>query len=413
MIQLTRQSPKGRHTARGVGPFALIGGIEAVVRGTSLSVYPLVMYRAWGDAATVSKIYFMVGLLSLLAVLTVPTLTRHIPRRWVYTIGVLLYVLSAVLGMVGGKATTAALLCNAMAAATAFVCFNAYVLDNVAKADFSKLESLRLFYGGLGWTIGPVLGVWLLQYWHGAPFVIVGVAALGMLVTFWRLRLGDGRVIAPSRRRSAAPRAYLQRFFSQPRLVAGWFFAVVRSCGWWIYIVYTGIFAVQQGLGEQVGGLATSLAHAGLFLAPLMLRWIQRGSVRHAVRTGFLYCGGCFLLGALFSPWPWATVALLMLGAYFLVLLDICGGLPFLMSVKPSQRTEMSAVYSSFRDVSGILSPGLAWVVLQFSPVAGIFAAGGLALLAAWLVAGRLHPELGVPGRDRIRGRDLIGVDRP
>ena len=55
----------------------------------------------------------------------------------------------------------------------------------------------------------------------------------------------------------------------------------------------------------------------------------------------------------------------------------------------------------------------LAWLVLQFSPVAGIFAAGGLALLAAWLVAGRLHPELGVPGRDRIRGRDLIGVDRP
>jgi hypothetical protein len=48
----------------------------------------------------------------------------------------------------------------------------------------------------------------------------------------------------------------------------------------------------------------------------------------------------------------------------------------------------MSAVYSSFRDVSGILSPGLAWLVLQFSPVAGIFAAGGLAMLVAWLVAG-------------------------
>ena len=129
---------KDRHTARGVQPFALIGGIEAVVRGTSLSVYPLVMYRAWGDAVTVSKIYFLVGLLSLLTVLIVPTMTRLVPRRWVYTIGVLLYVLSACLGMVGGKATTAALLCNAMAAATAFVCFNAYVLDNVAKADFSK-----------------------------------------------------------------------------------------------------------------------------------------------------------------------------------------------------------------------------------------------------------------------------------
>lgn len=39
---------------------------------------------------------------------------------------------------------------------------------------------------------------------------------------------------------------------------------------------------------------------------------------------------------------------MLVTGSLFLVLLDICGGLPFLMSVKPSQRTEMSAVYSSF-----------------------------------------------------------------
>jgi hypothetical protein len=55
----------------------------------------------------------------------------------------------------------------------------------------------------------------------------------------------------------------------------------------------------------------------------------------------------------------------------------------------------------------------LAWLVLQFSPVAGIFAAGGLAMLAAWLVAGRLHPELGVPGRERLRGRELMAVERP
>jgi hypothetical protein len=73
------------------------------------------------------------------------------------------------------------------------------------------------------------------------------------------------------------------------------------------------------------------------------------------------------------------------------------------MSVKPAERTEMSAVYSSFRDVSGILSPGLAWVVLQFTNVSGVFAAGGCALLLAWVVAGRLHPHLGVPGGLRVR----------
>jgi hypothetical protein len=94
---------------------------------------------------------------------------------------------------------------------------------------------------------------------------------------------------------------------------------------------------------------------------------------------------------------------LLLLGSYCLVLLDVCAGLPFLMSVKPSERTEMSAVYSSFRDVSGILSPGLAWMVLQFTGVSGVFAAGGCALLLAWVVAGQLHPHLGVPAALRVR----------
>ena len=158
-------------------------------------------------------------------------------------------------------------------------------------------------------------------------------------------------------------------------------------------------------MGDEVGGMATSLANMGLFLAPLMLRWMHRRSVRHAVRTGFLMSACCFILATLFSPLPWLTVIALIAGAYFLVLLDVCGGLPFMMSVKPSQRTEMSAVYSSFRDVSGILSPALAWLVLQFSPVAGVFALMGLALLGAWFLAGRLHPLLGVPAANRLRMR--------
>ena len=100
-------------------------------------------------------------------------------------------------------------------------------------------------------------------------------------------------------------------------------------------------------------------------------------------------------------------MALLVTAAYFLVLLDVCGGLPFMLSVKPSQRIEMAAVYSSFRDVSGIVSPALVWLVLQYTPVAGAFVAAGLGLLAAWAIAGRLHPQLGTPvaSRVRVRGR--------
>jgi MFS transporter, ACDE family, multidrug resistance protein len=42
-------------------------------------------------------------------------------------------------------------------------------------------------------------------------------------------------------------------------------------------------------------------------------------------------------------------------------------------------------------------------LVLQYFPVVGVFAASGLVLMAAWLVAARLHPQLGIPGASRTR----------
>ena len=84
-----------------------------------------------------------------------------------------------------------------------------------------------------------------------------------------------------------------------------------------------------------------------------------------------------------------------MLASMFLILLDVCAGLPFLMAVHPSERTEMSAIYASYRDVSGILTPGFAWIVLLFAPLAGVFVAGGLGLGIGWYLSRRVHPRLG------------------
>ena len=110
----------------------------------------------------------------------------------------------------------------------------------------------------------------------------------------------------------------------------------------------------------------------------------------------FLLCGSLFLASALLAPLPWLAVIAMMGASVFLVALDVVGGLPFMMSVKPSERTEMSAVYSSFRDVSSILTPGVAWAVLAVAPTAAIFAACAGGMAAAYAVAGRLHPRLGV-----------------
>jgi len=387
--------------------FAALSGIEAMIRGILLSVFPLALYTALGDARLVSAIYLGVGLTSLVVGLLLPWINRLIPRRWLYTLGGVLYIIGCGFGALGGLWIVPALVCCTLATVTAFICLNAYVLDYISKTDLGRTETLRMFYSAFAWTAGPVSGVLLMNFWAPAPFLLAAVFSLVLIATFWALRLGNGKLIARARGPAPNPLAFLGRFFAQPRLIAGWLFAVLRSCGWQGYIVFLPIFAIESGMSEQLGGTLVSMTNALLFTTPLMLRWVQRTSVRHAVRTGFLVAGLSFVAAGL-SPLPAGAAAMLFFGSVFLILLDVSGGLPFLMAVKPSERAEMAAVYSSFRDVSGIATPGAAALVLLVAPVQGVFLVIGGGLLSMFLLAGKLHPLLGVaPGlrRGALAGR--------
>ena len=388
-----------RHApAPSVQGFATLAGLEAATRGVLISVFPVAMYSALQDAALVSSIYFAIGITSLAVGLLVPYLNKFVSRRFLYVLGVLFYIVGNGIAVIGTPvAIVTSLALNFFATVIVYVCLNAYVLDYISRIELGKSETLRLFYSALGWAIGPALGVFLAGWWSPAPFLFSATAASFLLGAFVYMRLGNGKHIVRAKAPAANPLAYMGRFFAQPRLVVGWTFAVIRSCGWWAYVVYLPIFAVKNGLGEQLGGIFLSLTNAVLFLSPLMLRWVQSRSIRYAVRTGFLVSGVLFFAAGMFGSTPWTAISLLFVGSLFLILLDICGGLPFLMAVKPSERTEMSAIYSSFRDVSGIVTPGVAWVVLLFAPISGIFAAAGGACFVAWWMAAWLHPRLGEP----------------
>ena len=391
------RTPKVQH-------FALLAGLEAAVRASLISVMPLVVHEAMGSTQDASKVYFLAGIVSLFWGLMVPWANRLIPRRWMYTGGCSLYFVGMALALVGTPTSAAlSLMCNSMATVTNFVCFNAYVMDYVDRSNLGRGQSLQMFYAAAPWAAGPLLGVWLHDQWKPLPFLMAGGFAVALIATFWVLRLGNGKQIAKAARTAVNPLAYLGRFFAQPRLIAGWTFAVVRSTGWWVYVVYLPYFCIEQGLGNKVGGVALSLSNALLFAAPLILRLARRSSVRVSVRWSFASCAALFLLAALVAPLPWLTVITMMAASTFLVTLDVVAGLPFLMSVKPSERTEMSAVYSSFRDVSSIVTPGMAWAVLYIAPTAAIFATTAGLMGLTWGLAGKLHPRLGVqrPSRGR------------
>lgn len=385
-----------------VEDFALVSAFEAGARGTLLSVMPLAMIRAWGDGTAVSGAYLAVGLASLAAGLLVPAAARVVAPARLMAGAAGLYALGAALALAGGPGlTTLALLATAVATVTFLVVLSAAVLAHVPRGDLGRNESTRMLYSALAWTMGPLAGVLLLDWWRPAPFLLAGAFAAATAIAFGRLPLGRGR--APREPQARPSLAYLGRFARRPRLVAGWLLATIRSCGWAVYVVYLPLFCVESGLDEKVAGAALSASNALLFATPVMLRLVHRLSVRGAVRAAFGATAALFVAAALLAPLPWAAVACLALASGGLIVLDVCGSLPFLMAVKPSERTEMAAVYASYRDVSGILTPAAAGLVLMVAPVAGVFAACGAAMGAAWAVAGSVHPRLGRTG-GRARG---------
>lgn len=208
------------------------------------------------------------------------------------------------------------------------------------------------------------------------------------------MRLGNGKTIHKAKISPPNPFSFLNRFRKQPRLVAGWTLAVMRSSAWWVYVVYLPIYAVENGYNKQLGGILLSASNAFLFLTPLMLE-AMKGYVRKAVILGFSASGVFFLLSSLEIAGSSFTIASLLLATVILILLDMCGGLPFLMAVRPSERTEMSAVYSTYRDVSGVVTPGTASLLLIVAPLHAMFCVTALGLLSCAYLSTKLHPRLG------------------
>ena len=384
--------------------FALLAGLEAAVRGILIATIPLAVYAACGSAQNLSRVYLIAGVITLVWGLMVPRLTTLWPRRWIYSAGCVFYLISMVLFVLGTQTSVQlGILIMGIATVTCFVCFNAYVLDYVPRAKLGQTQSMQMVYAAAPWAIGPMAGVWLWGLWGPLPFIIAAVFAAIHLAVFWYLRLGNGKQITRAKGPAVNPLAYLGPFFAQPRLIAGWLFAVIRSCGWWVYVVYVPIFCIESGLGDKLGGIMLSCTNATLLLSPFMAAWVRRQSVRVTLRMTLAYCAAMFCAATVLSPLPALAMAVLFLGAFGLVMLDVVGGLPFMMSVKPSQRAEMAAVYSSFRDVSGIATPAAAALVLMVAPLGFIFAASGLGFAAAFVIAGQLHPRLGTPRPSRGR----------
>ena len=74
---------------------------------------------------------------------------------------------------------------------------------------------------------------------------------------------------------------------------------------------------------------------------------------------------------------------LLLLASLGFDMLDIVGNIPFMRMVTPKIRTEMTSVFSTWREMSFVVTPGLATLILLFTDISGLFLLLGIALVGA------------------------------
>ena len=136
----------------------------------------------------------------------------------------------------------------------------------------------------------------------------------------------------------------------------------------------------------MAAGLFLSAASAVLFLSPVVRRLADNHGVRAVVIGAFGLMGFSLMVLAIIGDARPVGVPFWLLGAIGGGMIDVLGNIPFMRLVKPRERGPMAGVFATWREVSFMVAPALAAVVLLVGPfwvlylvLAVLMAAGAMA----------------------------------
>ena len=370
--------------------------VPGVAQAILLTVVPLEALYLLDSARAVTLLYVGTGLVAVAGRFSIPYLVRLLQRRFVFTLGTLSLAASSILLAFNQVPTLAAgLVLSTFAFACIEITSQLYMLDHIPRQALKHFEPIRIFAIAGPWTLGPWLGVYLQHnIAFVTPFAIAAGAALILLILFWSLRLGENAVLTSMRRPPPNPVRYLRRFFAQPRLRLAWTLAAARSSWWNMFYVYTPIFAVTSGLGAETGGIVASIGTGWIWLVPFW-GWVgRRFGLRRLLQAGYAVAGVLSICAALAFGTPWLGAGLLVLAALGTEIIDGAGNLLFLRAVRAYERSEMTTVFVSFRDVAQLGPPAVCSLLLSLFSLSSVFIASGLMMIAAASLARRIPRRL-------------------
>jgi hypothetical protein len=365
-------------------PFAGFFFVCASARAVLLSVLPLKALSLMGDAQLVSVLFFMVSACGVAVSLSVPMILQRTGLHRCFLLSVFAMVASVVLLWTEAVWSFAAgMVLHVFGITSMEVVLSLYIMQRIPRRQLPEFEPLRMVSAIVALSIGPWLGVYLqsrVADW--LPYLIAIGGTVATLIYFrW---LGLQQMSLPDRLLPAGnPLRHIGRFFLQPRLRLAWGLILTRSSWWMMFIIYTPIYARESGLGELMGAAIVSIGSAWTLTLPFWGWFARRYSLRRLMYMGFTVAAGMSLLVFAASGTPTVAIVLLAFAALGATMLDGSGHVLFLRAVHPLERSEMTGVFQTYRDVANLAVPGFFAVLLKFFALPVIFVGA-----AGWMLVG-------------------------
>ncbi|HCP19532.1 MAG: hypothetical protein CBC12_08360 [Candidatus Puniceispirillum sp. TMED52] len=364
----------------------IIYGINSASMAVLGSLISLVGLNVLNDnTVALSFALFLSALISLPVVLYTGSLINLLTRKYVFTIGVFIAIFSNLLFMFDLSITfVLANACRMAGAGLMMMCISLYTMDFIPRKQLASAESRKFVFAGISWLIFPFVGTWMwVNVDHHTPFFLSTGLVSFLIMIFWWLRISEAKNIKPPKSGNLHFIKNVRAYFGNPHMRVAYLIAVARSSSWVVFFTYGPIYLRDAGVSTQWIGLFMGAIMAVLIFSSRFAAFAQYFGIRKTILFSFLMAGiSMIALGLLPEPTIWGLLLLLLASLGF-DMLDIIGNLPFMRMVTPKVRVEMTSVFSTWREMSFVVTPGVSALILMVTDISGLFLVLGSVLVFA------------------------------
>ena len=365
-------------------PLAILSGAIGLCWTLPSAIIPVEALTHLGDAQKVSVLFFAISVVGVSGAIAVPLLVYRLGRRLVVILGFALTILSGVFLAIEAPL---ALIAGAALRVFGFLCIDVVleiiIMERIPRRNIARFEAVRMFSMGVGLIAGPWLGTALasrVEYW--TPFALMVFVLVAVCVYLFHSTLANSLTAQTEGGKPPNPLQFIRRFVKQPRLRLAWLLSFARSAWWTMFFIYSPIYCVEAGLGEESGGIVLSVGSAAILLAPVFGKIGARIGVRLLLSIGYASTGIATVLVAVFAESIWVGLGFLITAATCAAIIDAVGNALFLRAVRARERAEMTAVFTTYREVAQLAPPGLFSVLLTTFTLPAVFIVSGASMLA-------------------------------